>query len=47
MVQVGQPLEAGDIIMTGALGPMVEAAPGDVLETRINGLGSVRAVFAA
>jgi len=47
MVQVGQPLEAGDIIMTGALGPMVEAAPGDVLETRINGLGSVRTVFAA
>jgi len=47
MVQVGQPLEAGDIIMTGALGPMVEASPGDVLETRINGLGSVRTVFAA
>jgi 2-keto-4-pentenoate hydratase len=47
MVQVGQPLEAGDVIMTGALGPMVEAAPGDVLETRINGLGSVRTVFAA
>jgi 2-keto-4-pentenoate hydratase len=45
MVEVGRPLKAGDIIMSGALGPMVPAAAGDVLDTRINGLGSVRAVF--
>jgi 2-keto-4-pentenoate hydratase len=47
MVEVGQPLKAGDIILSGALGPMVAASPGDVLDTRINGLGSVRTVFAA
>lgn len=47
MVDVGMPLKAGDVVMTGALGPMAPAAAGDVLECRINGLGSVRAAFAA
>ena len=45
MSAVGMPLLAGDVIMTGALGPMAPAAPGDVIEARISGLGSVRAVF--
>jgi len=46
MVSVGMPLMAGDTIMTGALGPMAPVTPGDVVEVRIGGLGSVRAVFA-
>lgn len=47
MVKVGAPLKAGDVIMTGALGPMFTVAPGDVIDVRIGGLGSVRAVFGA
>lgn len=46
MARVGRPLKAGDVLMTGALGPMAAAKSGDVFNAQIGGLGSVRAVFA-
>lgn len=47
LVRVGRPLRAGDTVLTGALGPMVAAVPGDVFEARVDGLGDVRVAFAA
>lgn len=45
MSALGTPLSPGDVVLSGALGPMVSVAPGDVIEARVSGLGSVRAVF--
>lgn len=41
----GEPLRAGELVLSGSLGPLVPAEPGMTYEARIDGLGSVRACF--
>ncbi|MCX5426011.1 2-keto-4-pentenoate hydratase [Streptomyces sp. NBC_00078] len=43
---MGDPLRAGDVVLTGALGPMTVATPGSRFEAVISRLGSVRVGFA-
>lgn len=41
MHRVGEPLRAGDVVLSGALGPMFPIVGGDSLHLRVEGLGDV------
>jgi 2-keto-4-pentenoate hydratase len=41
MAECGQPMRAGEVVMSGALGPMVPAAAGDVFVADLGPLGTV------
>jgi 2-keto-4-pentenoate hydratase len=47
LAQTDRPLRAGDAVLSGALGPIVTLAPGDLFEVEIGGLGTVCVHLAA
>lgn len=47
VAQRGEPLQAGEIVLSGSLGALVPVDAGATYEATITGLGSVRAVFSS
>lgn len=45
MVAVGTPLRAGEVLLTGALGPMVTLKSGDHIRAKIGGIGDCSFTF--
>lgn len=45
MAEVGRPLEAGDIVLSGALGPMCNAGPGSEFTICVQGFKPLRVAF--
>jgi 2-keto-4-pentenoate hydratase len=43
--EFGEPLRAGQVVLSGALGPMVPAPPGTRIRAEISSLGEVTAAF--
>jgi 2-keto-4-pentenoate hydratase len=43
---LGEPLHAGDVVLSGALGPMTPVTAGDTVVADLGELGSVSATFA-
>ena len=46
-LEYGEPLRAGQVVLSGALGPVHPVPPGAVVRAEITGLGSVTATFSA
>jgi 2-keto-4-pentenoate hydratase len=44
--RLGRPLRAGELVLSGALGPLVPVTAGDAVRAEITGLGSVEVQFA-
>jgi 2-keto-4-pentenoate hydratase len=44
-VRQGRPLQAGELILTGAMGPIVPVAAGDEIRLEIEGLGEAGVRF--
>ncbi|MGW6281290.1 2-keto-4-pentenoate hydratase [Kribbella sp. NPDC055071] len=44
---LGDPLRAGQVILSGALGPMAPVTPGLTVRAQLSGLGEVTAIFGA
>lgn len=43
--EFGDPLRAGQVVLSGALGPMITITPGDTVTATLSGLGTVTATF--